>query len=113
MLNTVKTKKTVKKSSDQKSEPMSNKQIETNIFFLENLKRLAFNNDHPGIDKIVQEMKKQVVESTKPTEPTEPTKSVKNPTSKISKEIREGKQFKGGVGKKPTTPPPTPPKKGV
>jgi len=52
MLNTVKTKKTVKKSSDQKSEPMSNKQIETNIFFLENLKRLAFNNDHPGIDRL-------------------------------------------------------------
>lgn len=105
MLNTVKTKKTTKNNKPElkeKVEPLSQDQIKKNIFFLENLQRLAFNNDHPGIDKMVNEMEKQMENLDKRSEEV------------TSTDLKEGKQSKGGVNKKPKPfLPPPPPKKGT
>lgn len=56
----MKTKKTSKKKVEFLSTPLSQEQIKSNVFYLEWMKNSWFNNDHPGIDRMVKDFKKEI-----------------------------------------------------
>jgi hypothetical protein len=53
-------KQHLKQKSNHPVSPLPDKIIQNNIFFLELLKKDAFHGDHPGIDKMVKEMKAEL-----------------------------------------------------